>query len=661
MALKLGELTAYLKADDGAFRKGLAKSKDDFKRFGSGIAAAGPAVGAAAGIALAAGLTSALSVDKAKAKLAAQLGGDAQYAKAMGDIAGRVYAQGFGESAEAVGDSLRAVLSAGLLPEDAADADIERITVKAQALSDVFGQDVVASARAAGQMVRTGLAGSADEAFDILTRGFQQSGDHAGDLLDTFSEYSTQFRKLGIDGTTATGLLNQGLKAGARDADTVADALKELSIRAIDGSKASSQAYEALGLDAKKMTAQMAKGGPEASAGLQLILDRLRGMKDPAAQSAAAVGLFGTKAEDLGSALFSLDLDTAAQSMGDVKGAADKMTNSLGQSASQQLEAFKRQAQAALVEKMAAAVPYIQQVVGFLQQHSAIIGPLAVGLGIFAGVVMTIIGVMKVWTAVQTALNIVQMASPTTWIILGILALIAVIVLIATKTRWFQNIWAAVWGFMKGVGAWFAGPFAGFFVTLWNKITSSLSRAKAQLMNGINMIKGFFVSWYQRSNEAMGKIISKGVSLVNWFRGLPGRIGGALRNVFSGLWSGFKTVVNRIIAGWNNLSFTVGGGSFAGVSLPSVTVSTPNIPYLAKGGIVQATPGGRLAVIGEGREDEAVLPLSKLRGLMAARARSVLELRSSGSRIDDLLLEILRIAIKNRGGNVQVALGTGRG
>lgn len=41
----------------------------------------------------------------------------------------------------------------------------------------------------------------------------------------------------------------------------------------------------------------------------------------------------------------------------------------------------------------------------------------------------------------------------------------------------------------------------------------------------------------------------------------------------------------------------------------------------------------------------------------AAAARVVLELRSSGSRIDDFLLELLRKAIKNQGGNVQVVLG----
>lgn len=669
MGLVLGELTAVLKIKGDEFRKGLGDAKKEFKQHGEQLKTMGVAAGAAIGVAMAAGLAGALETDKAKAKLAAQLGGDAQYAKDMGSIAGNVYGRGFGESLEAVNETLRGVLTSGLVEEDATNAEIESVTMKAEVLADVFGQDVTGMARAAGQMVRNGLAANSAEAFDILAAGFQQTGDHAGDLLDTFSEYSTQFRKLGIDGEAATGLMSQGLKAGARDADTVADALKELSIRAIDGSKASTLAYEALGLNAEAMTAQMAKGGPAASKGLQTILDRLRGMKDPVARSAAAVGLFGTKAEDLGDALFALDPSTAVKSLGDVEGAAGKVGKTLEQSASQQLEAFKRQAQAALVEKMAAAVPYLQQVAGFLQQHGDVIGPLATGLGALAIVIGTIIGVYKVWTAVQTALNIVQMLSPTTWIILGIVALIAIIVLVATKTQFFQTIWENVWGFLKKVGAWFAGPFANFFVSGWKIVTDKAEQAwswitikTAKFMiwigNVPGRIAGFFSNGWKsiqnRAGAAFDWVKNKATSWYNWIIDLPHKISSKMAGAFSGLWTGFRGAANKLIGGWNRLSFGVPGFSFAGVSVPGVNISTPDIPYLARGGIVPATPGGRLVGVGEGGEAEAVIPLSKLSGMFG---RTVLELRSSGSRIDDFLLEILRTAISRRGGNVQVVLG----
>jgi hypothetical protein len=54
--------------------------------------------------------------------------------------------------------------------------------------------------------------------------------------------------------------------------------------------------------------------------------------------------------------------------------------------------------------------------------------------------------------------------------------------------------------------------------------------------------------------------------------------------------------VNWLIGKWNNFSLSLGGGSILGVSLPSVTLNTPDIPYLAKGGTAQA---GRSYLVGE--------------------------------------------------------------
>jgi len=47
----------------------------------------------------------------------------------------------------------------------------------------------------------------------------------------------------------------------------------------------------------------------------------------------------------------------------------------------------------------------------------------------------------------------------------------------------------------------------------------------------------------------------------------------------------------------------------------SITVDAPDIPRLAKGGIVPATPGGRLIIAGEGGDDEAVIPMKDLQAL----------------------------------------------
>ncbi|BAL85461.1 putative phage tail protein [Actinoplanes missouriensis 431] len=586
MALKLGELVTYLRADDTALARGLASAQDKLQAAGEKAREYGPLIGGALAAGIGAGLVGALDADKAKAKLSAQLGGDAQYAADMGEIAGNVYGRGFGESLEAVNETLRGVLGSGLLDEDATNAEIESVTLKAQALADTFGQDVTQTARAAGQMVRTGLAKDSAEAFDILTRGFQQTGDHAGDLLDTFSEYSVQFQKMGIDGTTATGLLSQGLKAGARDADSVADAVKEFSLRAVDGSKTTSDALATLGLNADTVASGIAAGGPKAQAAFQMVLDKLRELGPESTTTQQAIqGLFGGPGENLGGALLALDLDTAAKSMGDVSGAADKMGETLEQSASQRLESFKRSAQAALVEKIGQAIPYIESLVGWIDRHSAVVGPAAAVLGTLALVIGTVIGVVKLWTIAQTALNLVLSMNPIGLVVLAIAALVAGIVLIASQTDIFSKMWKAAWGGIKSaasaVGSWFRD-------TLWQK-----------------WILG-----------AWNGIINKGNQALDWFQALPGRLRSALSGAFDGLKSAFRSAINWVIGRWNNFSLTLGGGSILGMGIPSVTLNTPNIPMLAKGAVVPKTRGGRLTIVGEGREDEAVMPLSKLNNLV---------------------------------------------
>ncbi len=305
---------------------------------------AGPwlAAGTAVGGVFMVGLQSAMEKQDATAKLQAQVGAFGPRGAELGKAAGTLFSKGYGEGMGEVTDAIAAVIQNIGGMRDASKADIEAVSASAMDLANIMGEEVGGVSQAVGTMLRTGMAKNAQEAFDVLTRGVQLGANKAEDLLDTFTEYSTQFRKLGMDGKSAMGLLSQGLRAGARDADTVADALKEFSIRAVDGSKSSAEGFQALGLNAEKMTAQIAQGGKPAAAGLQTVLDKLRAMKDPVAREAAAVALFGTKAEDLGQALFSLDPSKAVKDLGQVGGAADKVGKTLHDTASQRLTQFQR-------------------------------------------------------------------------------------------------------------------------------------------------------------------------------------------------------------------------------------------------------------------------------------------------------------------------------
>ena len=171
------------------------------------------------------------------------------------------------------------------------------------------------------------------------------------------------------------------------------------------------------------------------------------------------------------------------------------------------------------------------------------------------------------WTIVQGILNGTLIANPIGLVVMAIAALVAGIIWVATKTTFFQDVWKAAWG--------------------W--ITKTATDAK---------------DW----------IVEKFTDVVSFVTGLPDKIGRAASGMWDGIKTSFKSAINWVLKAWNDFQFTIGGGNIMGVDIPKITLDTPNIPLLAEGGIVPATPGGRLVRVGEGKYDEAVIPLTNGNG-----------------------------------------------
>ncbi|MBD5787105.1 phage tail tape measure protein [Cellulosimicrobium terreum] len=326
------------------------------------VAGAIVGIGAAIGEALMSGLQNEVREDR----FAAQTGLDAATTARIGRAAGEAYANNFGESIAGNIDTARVAIQAGLLDPDATRRDAQNIIQSLTGVADVLEEDVGRTAQAVGVMLRTGVARDAQDAFDVLVRGAQSGANASEDLLDTFTEYPALFEKLGLDGATALGLINQGLEGGARNSDLVADALKEFQIRATDASEASAAGFEAIGLSAEDMTAKIAAGGEGAKEGLDQVLDGLRDMEDPVARNAAGVALFGTQWEDLGDAILGLDVTTAVDKLGQVEGAAKSALDTLGDNSAGKIESAKRNIElAADGIKGALATAFSPQIEGF--------------------------------------------------------------------------------------------------------------------------------------------------------------------------------------------------------------------------------------------------------------------------------------------------------
>ncbi|NCD26914.1 MAG: hypothetical protein EOL86_15190, partial [Deltaproteobacteria bacterium] len=309
------------------------------------IAGAIVGIGAAIGTALFKGIQDGLAIEAREDLFSARTGLDEATSRRFGRAAGEAYANAWGDSVESNLSTARTALEQGLIDADATEAEIERVIASLSGITDIMEADIPEAARAAGQMIKAGLADSAEDAFDILVAGYQNGADASQDFLDTLTEYSTHFRDMGLSGEEATGLLIQGMDGAAFNADKVADALKELSIKVKELDDTAGPALEQLGLDGEAMSRAFSEGGPPAREALDQILTALSSVEDPAERSRLAVELFGTQAEDMAAALGGLNLSTAVDQIGGVEGAAgaaERALTTMADNAATQIESAKR-------------------------------------------------------------------------------------------------------------------------------------------------------------------------------------------------------------------------------------------------------------------------------------------------------------------------------
>lgn len=625
--------------------EGLGKAKQKFDAAAAGIAAG-------VGVALGSGISGALDVSAANSKLAAQLGLGAQDAARVAGISADIYANNWGDSTEQVNEAIKNVYQN--IP-GATGPMLQDISTQTTAFAQIFDQDVGGTTRAVGNMLRTGLAGSAEEAFDILAKGMQNGTNKADDLLDTFNEYPVQFQALGLSGQDAMGLLSQAVKAGARDSDIAADALKEFGIRGKDMSATSIQAYKDLGLNADMMTQKIAAGGPQAREGLGMVVEALRGVDDPAQKAAISTALFGTQSEDLQLALGAFDLSKVGAELGNVSGVMDAAMTTMGDNPAAKLEEAKRKIQAKLTEIGGSFV-------NFAMGHQDLFRPIAVGLAALVGTIVAVkagmvlwttattlwsaattvaSGVSRVWSALQTEgairtrlvaaaqwlWNAAMSANPIGLVVIAIAALAAGIYLLWTRSETFRNIvtgafnavkdaalwmwdgmkmvWDKVIGFFTGIPAFFSGVFSA--AGEWLKDAGG--KILDGLLFGLKLYWTILYTWYVGIPLW---ILGVFVGAVSWLLDAGKNILTGLGNGITGFWNGSVVPFFTAIPGWIKGAFNgavswlvgLGGDILSGLWNGIQTIWNNNVHFWSDlpGKIKGALSGAASWLVGIGED-----------------------------------------------------------
>lgn len=330
---------------------------------GASVAAAGAAITVGAVHAGKALINMGDAYNSTMGDLQAKTGATAAEMEGLSDAVEGVYAdRNLGEDMIQVADAIAiARQQTGLMGQD-----LESITADAIMLQDTFDYDVNESVKAARALMQNfGIDGHT--AMNYIAESTQKGLDYSGELLDTISEYSVQFAKVGMDADDMFNIMQTGADNGAWKLDTLANAVKEFSVASIDGSETTKEAFEALGYDADEVMSIFAKGGEDANIAFNTILNDLISMDDEVARDAIGVSLFKTTWEDLGvEALASLtDVTDATYLAGDALGEINTVKyDTIGQAiqgVQRQLEVQLAPAGSAAAQRLAEMSPQITE------------------------------------------------------------------------------------------------------------------------------------------------------------------------------------------------------------------------------------------------------------------------------------------------------------
>ncbi|MWC26630.1 phage tail tape measure protein [Paenibacillus sp. MMS18-CY102] len=576
---------------------------------------------------------------------------------------------------------------------------LKKTTAMAVTYRDVFGEDITESLKASDTMAKQ-FGITSEQAYNLLAQGARKGLNKSGELIDSANEYSAYFAKLGFSAEGMFDVFASGMDAGAFALDKVGDGIKEFGIRTKDGSKASIDAYKAIGLNGKKMTQEFASGGKTAQKAFLTTVKAINAIKNPADRNAAAVALFGTQAEDLE--------DRVVRAYGNVKKQFDSTKNTMQEignikynNASQAFKGIGRNLEMLVLVPVAKRVlPKLNELGKWFTDNSANIEsgvnkafsvgakvmdgfaksvswvkdnadwllPVIAGLtGAFVAqqVVNKVTMMYKSFraatagiTIAQAAMNLVMAANPFGIIAISIGAAVAVGILlwknwdkIVAGGRRLGSSIVGIWGNIKTsivsavtqVGAWLNSfPLGQQFI---GTITSVIGSVKLAFGGLTQFVKSVFAGDWQGAWDGIVQVFSNTFGLIPSYAKAP------LNAIIS--------LVNTVIDSVNGISIDipswvpgVGGNSF-GVNIPRIPTFAHGTPYF-KGGLAQINErGGEIVNLPNGSQ---VIPADKSEKMISnSRSAPVINIIIQGNVIgNEQFLDEVGMRVF---GEVKLALG----
>jgi phage-related minor tail protein len=343
---------------------------------------------------------------------------------------------------------------------------LDSLTAKAYRLGAVFKENPDEIAKAANAMTKQ-IGGSYEENFALIEAGFEKGANINGDFIDQLKEYPTFINQLGLSQSQAIAMMAKAGQEGIFS-DKAIDSIKEADLSLREIGQPQIDALKGIGLEVKDLA------GKTTFEAVQMISKSMEGATTQAKQLILA-DIFKGAGEDAGLAwiegLGSIDLDI----------------NNIPS---------VEQAGAGIRGWLADLKTSFSQTFGSIGASVVELAPVVTGIASMIPIMSSLTKVTwiqstatKVATAAQWLWNAALTANPIGLIIVGVAALVAGIVWLATSVEGWGDMWTHTWNAAKLLFSAFVEGIKANFNTMVNG-----------LMIGINMIK---VGWF-KFKELMG-------------------------------------------------------------------------------------------------------------------------------------------------------------
>jgi len=141
-------------------------------------------------------------------------------------------------------------------------------------------------------------------------------------------------------------------------------------------------------------------------------------------------------------------------------------------------------------------------------------------LGAFVGTILLLVGALKLWSIWQTIVNAELTFNPIGLIVVAIAALVAVIIYVATKTKFFQTVWHGAWTGIRSA-----------FAAVMSFLRGNLTGLVLLILGPVGALAYLALHW----KTVWGGVKSGFAATVRFLRGLLADLVGAILGMFGSL------------------------------------------------------------------------------------------------------------------------------